>query len=113
MKSRKKHIWFFRQNGLNFRPLDLGVAVRIGLAIALRSFPLAGVAIGKSNRGDGPGGFLLLGFACFDLISLWDSRAAPCGGPGGGHENLPGTAQGARNWVEKDKKVPFFFTLEH
>jgi hypothetical protein len=32
--------------------------------------------IGKFNRGadqsSGSGGFLLLKFACFDLISLWD-----------------------------------------
>ena len=54
--------------------MDLGFAVRNGLAIALRSFPLAGVAIGKFNRGTeadqsrGPGGFLLLEFSCFELV---------------------------------------------
>ena len=68
---------------MHFKPLDLGVAVRIGLGLALRSPPLAGVAIGKFNRGadqsSGSGGFLLLKFSClenFDLISLqvqvWD-----------------------------------------
>jgi hypothetical protein len=76
MENRKKTFWFFRYNGLNLKPLDLGVAVRIGLGLALRSLPLAGVAIGKFNRGadqsSGPGGFLLLKFACFDLISPWD-----------------------------------------
>ena len=76
MKSRKKYFWFFRYSGLNFKPLDLGVAVRNGLDIALRLLPLAGAAIGKFNRGadqsSGPGEFLLLKFACFDLISLWD-----------------------------------------
>jgi hypothetical protein len=45
MKNRKIFL-FFRYRGLNFKPLDLGVAVRIGLAIALRSLPLAGFAIG-------------------------------------------------------------------
>ena len=56
--------------------MDRGVAVGIGLDIALQSLPLAGVAIGKFNRGadqsSGPGGFLLLKFSSFDLISLWD-----------------------------------------
>ena len=74
--ENRKILLFFCYSGLNFKPLDLGVAVRIGLGLALRSLPLAGVAIGKFNRGadqsSGPGGFLLLvEFACFDLVSLW------------------------------------------
>jgi hypothetical protein len=53
------------------------LAVEIGLGIALQSLPLAGVAIGKFNRGadqssGSTGGFLLLNYSCFDLISLWD-----------------------------------------
>jgi hypothetical protein len=79
MENRKNIFGFFRYNGLNFKPLDLGFAARIGLGLALRSLPLAGVAIGKFNWGagqsSGPGGFLLLEFSClefFDLISLWD-----------------------------------------
>ena len=56
--------------------MDRGVAVGIGLGLALQSLPLAGVAIGKFNRGadqsSGSGGFFLLKFSCFDLISLWD-----------------------------------------
>jgi hypothetical protein len=59
MENRKKYSWFSRCNGLNSKPLDLGVAVRIGLDLALQSLPLAGVAIGKINRGadqsSGPG----------------------------------------------------------
>ena len=45
--DQEKYFWFFRYSGLpvNFKPLDLGVAVRIGLGFALRSLPLAGVAI--------------------------------------------------------------------
>jgi hypothetical protein len=77
MKNRKSIFGFFPYNGLNFKlkPLDLGVAVRTALAIALRSLPLAGVAIGKFNRGrleQRTRWILLLSFACFDLISLWD-----------------------------------------
>jgi hypothetical protein len=34
-----------------FNCLDRGVAVGIGLGLALQSLPLAGVAIGKFNRG--------------------------------------------------------------
>ena len=76
MENRKKWFSFFRCSGSTFKCLDRGVAVGIGLDIALQSLPLAGVAIGKFNRGadqsSGSGGFLLLKFSCFDLISLWD-----------------------------------------
>ena len=76
MENRKNVFWFFRYNGLNFKPLDLGVAVRTGLGTKRQSLPLAGVAIGKFNRGadqsSGSGGFLLLKFSCFDLVLLWD-----------------------------------------
>jgi hypothetical protein len=78
MKNRKRWFWFFRCNGstFKFKCLDRGVAVGIGLAIELKSLPLARVAIGKFNRGvdqsgSGPGAFLLLKLACFDLILLW------------------------------------------
>ena len=50
------------------------VAVGIGLGFESQSLPLAGVAIGKFDRevdqSSGPGGFLLLKFGCFDLVSL-------------------------------------------
>jgi hypothetical protein len=79
MENRKKWFSFFRCSGSTFERQDRGVAVGIGLDIALQSVPLAGVAIGKFNRGadqsSGSGGFLLLKFSClefFDLISLWD-----------------------------------------
>jgi hypothetical protein len=82
MENRKKWFWFFRCSGLTFESPDRGVAVGIGLAIALQSLPLAGVAIGKFNRGadqsSGSGGFARF-FAVkffvsriFDLISLWN-----------------------------------------
>jgi hypothetical protein len=35
----------------------------------------------------------------------------PVGVLGGGHENLPGATQGARNWVGKDKNGVFFFYI--
>jgi hypothetical protein len=73
MENRKKWFWFFRCSGLNFESPDRGVAVGIGLAIALQSLPLAGVAIGKFNRGadqsSGSGGFLLLKFSCLELLT--------------------------------------------
>ena len=51
------------------------VAVGIGLALYAQSLRLTGVAIGKFDReveqSSGSGGFLLLKFGCFDLISLW------------------------------------------
>jgi hypothetical protein len=57
------------------------VAVGIGLDVPLQSLPLAGVVIGKFNHGadqsSGPGGFLLLKFSCFDLISPWDLSGQP------------------------------------
>ena len=50
------------------------VSVGIGLGIDAQSLRLAGVAIGKFDReveqSSGPGGFLLLKFGCFDLVSL-------------------------------------------
>ena len=78
MENRIRHFWFSRSSGLNFKPLDLGVAVRVGLGLALRSLPLAGVAIEKPspiNRGAdqsscGPGGFLLLKFFVFRIFEL-------------------------------------------
>ena len=72
MENRKNVFWFFRYNGLNFKPLDLGVAVRTGLGTKRQSLPLAGVAIGKFNRGadqsSGSGGFLLLKFSCLEFF---------------------------------------------
>jgi hypothetical protein len=73
MENRKTYFWFFRYSGLNLKPLDLGVAVRIGLGLAFRSLPLAGVAIGKFSRGadqsSESGGFLLLKFSRLELLT--------------------------------------------
>jgi hypothetical protein len=52
--------YWFCYSGSTFKCPDRGVAVGIGLAIALQSLL------------SGSGGFLLLKFSCFDLISLWD-----------------------------------------
>jgi hypothetical protein len=71
--ERGKWFCFFRCSGLTFESPDRGVAVGNGLAIALQSLPLAGVATGKFNRGadqsSGPGGFLLLGFSCLEFLT--------------------------------------------
>ena len=60
-------------SGSTFKCLDRGVSVGIGLDIALQSLPLAGVAIGKFNRGadqsSGSGGFLLLKFSCLEFLT--------------------------------------------
>jgi hypothetical protein len=76
MENRKNWFWFFRCSvcsGLTFESPDRGVAVGIGLAIVLQSPPLAGVAIGKFNRGadqsSGSGGFLLLKFSCLEFLT--------------------------------------------
>jgi hypothetical protein len=73
MENKKKWFWFFRCSGSTFERLDRGVAVGIGLGLALQSLPLAGVAIGKFNRGadqsSRPGGFLLLKFSCLEFLT--------------------------------------------
>jgi hypothetical protein len=54
--------------------LELELELGLLLHIALQSLPLAGVVIGKFNRGadqsSGSGAFLKLKFSCFDLVLL-------------------------------------------